>query len=129
MATEKQFKTLLKATTKTLSKSGRKLAEKLMLDKLLQWPRTLGELLNYILVAGFLLYCLWNAYKISEVAIHASATKSEIVKLRGEVATYKKGIAADSTIVERLKTDTGLEQFARETHNMRRPNETVYNLK
>lgn len=59
---------------------------------------------------------LWHAYTISR----------QISQLEVEQALYRHNIAEDSTLLERLKYDEYLEQYAREQYRMQRSGEKVF---
>ena len=52
--------------------------------------------------------------------------KEQIRELDKQKAYYQQKISEDSTLLENLKTDSFLEQFAREKYLMKRPGETIY---
>ncbi len=58
----------------------------------------------------------WHALKISR----------QISQLEDEQEIYRSRIAADSALLEQLRYDEYLEQFARERYRMQRRNEQVY---
>ena len=62
---------------------------------------------------------LWHAYTISR----------QINQMEVEQALYRHSIAEDSTLLERLRYDEYLEQYAREHYHMQRPNEKVFIIK
>ena len=53
-------------------------------------------------------------------------TRIAIGKLNREKAAYEAQIARDSLLINNLKNDEFLEQYARETYYMQRPNEQVF---
>lgn len=61
--------------------------------------------------------------------IHALKIRSQIKELEQEKALYEEKIARDSTLIERLKEDDFLEQYAREHYHMQRKGEKVYIIK
>lgn len=60
---------------------------------------------------------------------HAVKVKREIAALRREAAAYREAIERDSTLIERLRYDDYLEEYARERYHMQRPGEKVYIIK
>ena len=60
---------------------------------------------------------------------HARTISRQINLLETEQSVYRRSIAEDSTLLERLKYDEYLEQFAREQYRMQRPNEKVFIIK
>lgn len=61
--------------------------------------------------------------------LHAVRTKRDIRALEREKAQYLETIAADSALVEQLKYDDDLEEYARERFKMQRRDEQVYIVK
>ena len=59
---------------------------------------------------------LWHAHTISR----------QINELEVQQAVYRHSIAEDSMLLERLKYDEYLEQYAREQYHMQRPGEKVF---
>ena len=58
--------------------------------------------------------------------LHAIRIKHEIRALEREKRVYQEQITADSTLVERLKYDDYLEEYARERFQMQRRDEQVF---
>ncbi|MDD3108357.1 MAG: septum formation initiator family protein, partial [Alistipes sp.] len=61
--------------------------------------------------------------------IEAWRLKQHIEELEQQKSYYQQKITEDSTILERLKNDRFLEQYAREHYLMKRKEETIYLLK
>lgn len=61
--------------------------------------------------------------------IHALKIRGQIRELEQEKALYEEKIARDSTLIEQLKEDDFLEQYAREHYHMQRKGEKVYIIK
>ena len=61
--------------------------------------------------------------------IHAFKIRSQIRVLEREKALYEEKIARDSALIEQLKQDDFLEQYAREHFHMQRKGEKVYIIK
>ncbi len=57
---------------------------------------------------------------------HAVKIKRQIVALSAERDRYAAKIARDSALIEQLRYDDYIEEFARERFRMQRPNEKVY---
>lgn len=72
---------------------------------------------------------LFSLFFIGQHLLHAIGIKRDIARLQREGAQYRARIAEDSTLVERLRYDDYLEEFARERFHMQRPDEKVYLLK
>lgn len=69
---------------------------------------------------------LFMFFLIGRTCIHIIRTYAEIHRLNTEKEFYLESIAADSMLLERLKYDDYLEQYARENFHMQRRNEHVY---
>ncbi|MDE6778507.1 MAG: septum formation initiator family protein [Alistipes sp.] len=69
--------------------------------------------------ASVLVQNCWHAFKISR----------RIRQLEREQAVYRDRIAQDSSLLEQLRYDEYLEQYAREHYHMQRRNEHVYIIK
>ena len=54
--------------------------------------------------------------------------KQQIRELERQRTYYLEKIAEDSTLIERLKNDAFLEQYAREHYLMKRRGEQIYNV-
>ena len=61
--------------------------------------------------------------------IEAWRLKQKINELEAQKDYYQNKITEDSTILENLKDDWFLEQYAREHYLMKREDETIYLLK
>lgn len=61
---------------------------------------------------------LWHIFKV----------KREIAALQDEARNYRESIARDSTLIERLRYDDYLEEYARERYRMQREGEKIYIL-
>ena len=61
--------------------------------------------------------------------IEAWRLKQKINELEAQKDYYQNKITEDSTILENLKDDRFLEQYAREHYLMKREDETIYLLK
>lgn len=61
--------------------------------------------------------------------IHAYKISRHIRSLEREQAVYRDRIAQDSALLEQLRYDEYLEQYAREHYHMQRRNEHVYIIK
>ncbi len=57
---------------------------------------------------------------------HAITISGQIGDLQDEKRRFQQSITADSTLLESLKTDDGLEKFARERYHMQLPNEEIF---
>ena len=63
---------------------------------------------------------------ISRPLILLIKASAEIRQLNNEKSLYEANIKRDSTLIERLKNDDFLEQYAREKYFMQRKNEQVF---
>lgn len=61
--------------------------------------------------------------------IHAIKIKRQISALERERQYYQSNIEQDSTLLERLRFDEYLEQYARENYRMQKANEQIYIVK
>lgn len=69
---------------------------------------------------------IFSVSVIAQNLWHAHIISRQISQLEVEQAIYRHRIAEDSTLLERLKYDEYLEQYAREQYRMQRPGETVF---
>lgn len=67
-----------------------------------------------------------GAVLIVRPAVSLIRTSYEIRQLNNQKAIYEEQILRDSLLMEQLKNDEFLEQYARETYFMQRPNEQVF---
>lgn len=73
--------------------------------------------------------CIIVAFTIFIVGrnlLHAIEIKKDLKKLEREREYYRTKVEQDSTLLEDLKYDDNLEQFARERYRMQRVGERVY---
>ncbi|MBR5464205.1 MAG: septum formation initiator family protein [Alistipes sp.] len=66
---------------------------------------------------------------IGQNLLHALAIKRDIALLETEQQAYREKIERDSSLVEQLRYDDYLEEYAREQFHMQHPDETVYIIK
>ena len=69
---------------------------------------------------------LFTFFVVGRNALHAVRIKRQIRALTRERDAYKARIAADSILLEQLKYDDFLEEYAREQFRMQRRDEQVY---
>ena len=69
---------------------------------------------------------LFTVFVVGRNALHAVRIKRQIRTLTRERDLYQARIAADSMLLERLKYDDFLEEYAREQFRMQRWDEQVY---
>ena len=72
---------------------------------------------------------VFTVFVVGRNALHAVKIKRQINALTREQSYYSEKIAQDSTLLERLKYDDYLEEYARENYRMQRRNEHVYIMK
>lgn len=72
---------------------------------------------------------VFTVFMVGRNALHAVKIKRQINVLTRERAYYSEKIGQDSTLLERLRYDDFLEEYARENYHMQRRDEHVYILK
>ena len=80
-------------------------------------------------IGATLLIIVLTAFAAGRNLIHAFKIRSQIRVLEREKALYEEKIARDSALIEQLKQDDFLEQYAREHFHMQRTGEKVYIIK
>ncbi len=68
----------------------------------------------------------FTIFIVGRNAVHAVKIKRQINALQREKEFFQAKIEADSTLLERLRYDEYLEEYAREHFRMQRPDEHVY---
>lgn len=69
---------------------------------------------------------VFTVFMVGRNALHAVKIKRQINVLTRERAYYSEKIEQDSTLLERLRYDDFLEEYARENYHMQRRDEHVY---
>lgn len=69
---------------------------------------------------------VFTVFIVGRNLLHAIEIKRDIKTLEREREIYRSRIEQDSTLLEDLKYDDNLEQFARERYRMQRRGEKVY---
>lgn len=69
---------------------------------------------------------VFTVFMVGRNALHAVKIKRQINVLTRERAYYSEKIEQDSALLERLRYDDFLEEYARENYHMQRRNEHVY---
>lgn len=69
---------------------------------------------------------LFMLFVVGRNLVHAVKIKGQIGSLRRQADLYRERIAQDSTLVERLRYDDYLEEYARERYSMQRRDERVF---
>ncbi len=77
-------------------------------------------------IAATAFIILFTIFIVGRNALHALKIKRQIKVLTREEAYYREAIARDSTLLERLRYDDYLEEYAREHYRMQRRDEHVY---
>ena len=72
---------------------------------------------------------IFSVSVIAQNLWHARTISRQINQMEVEQAIYRHRIAEDSTLLERLKYDEYLEQFAREQYRMQRSGEKIFIIK
>ena len=76
-----------------------------------------------------LIVVLFTLFFVGQNLLHALELKSDIARLEEEQEAYQQKIERDSTLVEQLRHNDYLEEFAREQFHMQRPDEEVFIIK
>lgn len=71
---------------------------------------------------------IFSVFVIGRNALHAVKIRHQINVLERQYDYYLGKIAQDSTLLERLRYDDYLEEYAREHYHMQRRDEQVYIL-
>ncbi len=79
---------------------------------------------GWIVATGIVLFL--TAWIAGRNLLHAIRTKRDIRALEREKQSYLEKIGQDSSLVERLRYDDYLEEYARERFRMQRRDEQVY---
>ena len=69
---------------------------------------------------------VFTVFMVGRNALHAVKIKRQINVLTRERAYYSEKIEQDSALLERLRYDDFLEEYARENYHMQRLDEHVY---
>ena len=72
---------------------------------------------------------VFTVFVIGRHVVHAVKIKRQINALEREREFYRARIEQDSTLLERLRYDDYLEEYARENYHMQRSDEHVYIIK
>ncbi len=85
----------------------------------------IGRRFWILLTAGIVIF---SVFVIGRNALHAVKIKRQINGLERQYDFYVEKIAQDSALLERLRYDDYLEEYAREHYHMQRRDEHVYIL-
>lgn len=89
-------------------------------------PSKLGALVKRLWLGVAAAIVLITAYVIVRNVVSIVDYRVRIRRLEREKRGYLESIAADSALIERLKYDEYLEEYARERYRMQRSGEQVY---
>ena len=77
-------------------------------------------------IAATAIIVVLTLFVVGRNALHAVKIKGQINALLREKLFYRERIAQDSALVEQLRYDDYLEEYARENYHMQRRDEHVY---
>ena len=77
-------------------------------------------------IAATAIIVVLTLFVVGRNALHAVNIKGQINALLREELFYRERIAQDSALVEQLRYDDYLEEYARENYHMQRRDEHVY---
>lgn len=80
----------------------------------------------WIVTTGIIL--VFTVFLVGRNLLHTVKIRRQIAVLEREKKRYTERIAQDSALLERLKYDDYLEEYAREHYHMQRRDEHVYLL-
>jgi cell division protein DivIC len=87
-----------------------------------RWFRILSN--RYVLI--LLIFAFWMFFLDSNSWFIHNELNQEINELQSNKEYYKKEIAKDRTIIEKLNDSFELENYARQNYYMKRPNEDIF---
>ncbi|HSI70278.1 MAG TPA: septum formation initiator family protein [Gillisia sp.] len=87
-----------------------------------KWFRILSN--RYVLI--LLIFAFWMFFLDSNSWFIHNELNQEINELQSNKEYYKKEIAKDRTIIEKLNDSFELENYARQNYYMKRPNEDIF---
>ena len=77
-------------------------------------------------IAATAIIVVLTLFVVGRNALHAVKIKGQINAILREELFYRERIAQDSALVEQLRYDDYLEEYARENYHMQRRDEHVY---
>lgn len=80
-------------------------------------------------IVTIVVFFVFTFFSVGRNLLHIIKTKRQTNALERLERMYRQKILADSTLLEQLKYDDYLEEYAREHFHMQRRNEDVYILK
>ncbi|MCM4159305.1 septum formation initiator family protein [Antarcticibacterium flavum] len=87
-----------------------------------RWFRILSN--RYVLI--LLIFAFWMFFLDSNSWLIHHELDQEINELQSNKEYYKKEIAKDRTVIEKLNDSFELENYARQNYYMKRPNEDIF---
>lgn len=87
-----------------------------------RWFRILSN--RYVLI--LLIFACWMFFLDSNSWFVHNELNQEINELHSNKEYYKKEIAKDRTVIEKLNDSFELENYARQNYYMKRPNEDIF---
>ena len=77
----------------------------------------------FIIIVSFIIWMLF--FDINSYLVHRELNKN-ILKLEKQKDFYKEGIKEDTKELNKIKTDSGLEEYAREKLFMKKEDEEIF---
>ena len=77
----------------------------------------------FIIIVSFIIWMLF--FDSNSYLVHRELNKN-ILKLEKQKDFYKEGIKEDTKELNKIKTDSGLEEYAREKLFMKKEDEEIY---
>lgn len=87
-----------------------------------KWFRILSN--RYVLI--LLIFAFWMLFLDSNSWLIHHELDQEVNELQSNKEYYKKEIAKDRTVIEKLNDSFELENYARQNYYMKRPNEDIF---
>lgn len=80
-------------------------------------------------IVGTLIILVFTIFVVGRNLLHAVKIRREIGVLEEERDVFRRKVERDSTLLEQLKYDDYLEEYAREKYRMQKPDEHIYIIK
>lgn len=80
-------------------------------------------------IVGTLIILVFTIFVVGRNLLHAVKIRREIGVLEQERDLFRRKVERDSTLLEQLKYDDYLEEYAREKYRMQKPDEHIYIIK
>ncbi len=84
------------------------------------------SVLSRVLIVGTIVILTPIVWGILGNIYHAIVRSSQNSELKAQIKEYQQSIERDSLIIEQIKSDEGLEKYARENYYMQRRGEKIY---